>query len=258
MLDKIVEAKRAEIERDLSGMDIAAARAKINSLPPARDFKAALTKPGLSLIAEIKPVSPSRGVLAEHVDPAAYAAAYEMAGADAISVLTDKEFFGGSVDSLLKAREACALPILRKDFILDERQILQARLAGADAVLLIAAILNDAELTRLFETARNAGLQVLAEAHDEAEVRRLVNSGFGIIGINNRNLADFTVDLAVTERLAPLAPDAVLVSESGIKNCNDARRAAQAGADAILAGEVLMTADDIAEAIKDIKGALVS
>jgi indole-3-glycerol phosphate synthase len=254
VLDKIVRAKHKEIERDFAGVTARQLFDGINGLSPARDFQAALRQPGLSLIAEIKPASPSRGIIASDVDPAVFAAAYETAGADAVSVLTDDEFFGGDLNSLAAVRAACSLPVLRKDFILDERQVYQSRLAGADAILLIAAILDDAALDCLISAAAEAGLHVLAEAHNESEIRRLMSRGCEIIGINNRNLADFSIDLSVTEELAKLSNGAVLVSESGIKNSIDAARAAKAGADAVLVGEALMTAGDIKATIADIKG----
>lgn len=254
MLDRIINVKHREIDRDFRDVTAGQMLKKICDLPPARDFKGALEAPGVSLIAEIKPASPSRGVLVSDVDPAVFAAAYEKAGADAVSVLTDREFFGGDLASLTAVREACALPVLRKDFILDERQVCQARLAGADAVLLIAAILDDETLARLYDTARAAGMQVLAEAHNESEVRRLAALGCEIIGINNRNLRDFSVDLRVTESLAPVVAGAVLVSESGIRTGDDAAQVARCGADAVLVGEALMTAGDIASAVRDIKG----
>lgn len=255
MLDRIVTVKKREIERDFNAVSVGTMLDEIRDLSPVRDFAAALKRPGLSLIAEIKPASPSRGVIAEAVDPAEYARSYEEAGADAVSVLTDREFFGGSIESLRAVRNACLLPVLRKDFILDERQIFQSRLAGADAILLIAAILEDEKFARLYDAARAVGLHVLAEAHEESEVRRLVSHGCEIIGVNNRNLADFKVDLSVTERLVDAARGAVLVSESGIKNGKDAARVARAGAEAVLVGEALMTTGDITAAVRDIKEA---
>lgn len=254
MLDKILAAKRREVDQAFRDLPVEKMRATVCGLPPTRDFPAALTRSGLSLIAEIKPASPSRGVLAAAVDPAVWASRYEAADADVVSVLTDREFFGGELASLRVVRNACSLPVLRKDFILDERQVYQSRLAGADAVLLIAAALDDETLVRLIAAARHAGLHVLAEAHNEEEVSRLIAQGCAIIAINNRDLADFTVDLAVTERLASVVGDAVLVSASGIRSGGDSARVARAGADAVLVGEALMTADDLTSVIKDIKG----
>jgi indole-3-glycerol phosphate synthase len=256
VLDKILANKRREIEVEFQDLPTGRLRAAVRGLPPVRDFPGVLARPALSVIAEIKPASPSRGIMARVVDPRALAAAYEAGGADAVSVLTDKAFFGGNLSFLQKARNACSLPILRKDFILDERQVYQSRLAGADALLLIAAALDDLALARLLESAQLAGLHVLAEAHNEMEVARLVSHGCGVIGLNNRDLLDSSVDLGVTERLASLAGDAIVVSASGIHGRADAARAARAGASAVLVGEALMTAGNVGATIKEIKGDL--
>ncbi len=195
----------------------------------------------LGLIAEIKKASPSAGVIAADFDPVAIARRYEKGGADCLSVLTDAPFFQGRLDYLQAVREACALPLLRKDFILHETQIYESICAGADAILLIVAALETGELDRLLRLARDFQLDVLVEVHTLAEMERAVDSGADLIGINNRNLSSFVVDLAATDALADEVPDEItLVSESGLRTAEDSRRVQEAGADAILVGETLM------------------
>ncbi len=195
----------------------------------------------LGLIAEIKKASPSAGVIAADFDPIAIARNYEQGGADCLSVLTDAPFFQGRLDYLQSVREACALPLLRKDFILHETQIYESICAGADAILLIVAALETGELDRLLRLARDFQLDVLVEVHTLAEMERAVDSGADLIGINNRNLTSFVVDLGTTDALADEAPEEItLVSESGLRTMEDSRRVQEAGADAILVGETLM------------------
>ncbi len=209
-----------------------------------RGFAAALAPRedgSLGLIAEIKKASPSVGVITEDFSPAEIARRYEVAGADCLSVLTDEPFFQGHLNYLREVREACDLPLLRKDFILDEVQIFEAVCAGADAILLIVAALPSGELPRLMRVARDFQLDVLVEVHTLPEMERALDAGAELIGINNRDLTTFHVDLDVTGRLAEEAtPEIILVSESGLKTGDDARRVAEAGADAILVGETLM------------------
>ena len=210
----------------------------------------------MSVIAEIKRASPSRGVFPVIVDPAAVAAEYVAGGAAAISVLTDEPFFQGSLHDLEAAVEiahlsAVAVPVLRKDFIIDPYQIVEARAHGADAVLLIVAALADASLAELLTAARELGLDALVEVHDEREMARAASVGANLVGINNRDLRTFVVDLSVTERLAALAPnDAVIVAESGILGPDDVKRLGEAGAHAVLVGEGLITSNDRAAAVR--------
>jgi indole-3-glycerol phosphate synthase len=253
ILDTIVEQKRREIAL-LPGGQISPERIRkaIEQRGGLRDFEAALLsppRPGPALIAEVKKASPSAGVICADFDPVRIAREYERAGASCLSVLTDEKFFQGSLDYLRSIRSAVALPLLRKDFIIDERQILEAAEWGADAILLIAAILSDAQLRDFQTLARESGLAALVEAHDEDEMRRALAADASLIGVNNRNLKTFKVDLATTERLAALLPQTnrpLLVAESGIHVTEDARRVHKAGAGAILVGESLMRAGDIA------------
>ena len=203
-----------------------------------RDFTGALNKPGLSVIAEIKLASPSVGFISD-ADPAEWAARYEAEGASCLSVLTEPDRFKGSLRDLDAARGRVALPVIRKDFTVDEAQILEAG-TRADAVLLIAALFESSVLARYISLAVELGLTPLVEVHDEAEADLALESGAQVIGVNNRDLRDFTVDLATTERLAPRLVGATLVAESGVKTLEDARRLRDAGADAVLVGEAAM------------------
>jgi indole-3-glycerol phosphate synthase len=203
-----------------------------------RDFAGALIEPGLSVISEIKRASPSAGFIRE-ADPAEWGARYERLGARCLSVLTEPERFKGSLEDLDAARESTALPVLRKDFTVDEVQVLEAG-TRADAVLLIAALFDSAALARYVSLAVEVGLTPLVEVHDEGEAELALESGAQVVGVNNRDLRDFTVDLGTFERLAPRLAGATLVAESGVKTPEDARRLRDAGADAILVGEAAM------------------
>jgi indole-3-glycerol phosphate synthase len=203
-----------------------------------RDFAGALLKPGLSVISEIKRASPSVGFIGD-VDPAGWGARYEAEGASCLSVLTEPDRFKGSLEDLDAARGATALPVIRKDFTVDEAQILEAG-TRADAVLLIAALFEAGALARYVSLAVEIGLTPLVEIHDEAEADLALESGARVIGVNNRDLRDFTVDLATTERLAPRLAGATLVAESGVRGVEDGRRLRDAGADAVLVGEAAM------------------
>ena len=221
-----------------------------------RDFAGALRVNGLSVIAEVKQRTPSMGVLTTDYQPAHLAASYERGGAAAISVLTHRAGFGGALDHLDAVREATTLPILRKDFITERYQLVEARAHGADAVLLIVAALTAHSLVDLLNVAKDHGVGALVEVHDAEEARVAVEAGAQLIGVNHRDLRTFDVDLTLTERLRPMIPrDRVLVAESGIKGGADARRMRAAGADAILAGEVLMRATDPAAVIRELRGA---
>ena len=253
ILDSIVARVRADLEGEKQRVPLEAMRQRAEAAPPPHDFLGALRGPSSAtahreakLIAEIKKASPSKGVLVEQFDPLALARTYETGGASAISVLTEPHFFQGSLDYLAAVRAACSVPVLRKDFIVDPYQVYQARASGADAILLICAVLNDAELAALLALAHQLGMRCLVEVHDEAETRRAVASGAQIIGVNNRDLRDFHVDTDVTRRLRALIPaDRVVVSESGLHTGADVSAMAQADVQAVLIGEALVTASDV-------------
>lgn len=259
-LERIVAHKRREVAERQARRPFAAIDRSARARPPALDFAAALAAPGMRLIAEVKGVSPSKGVLIAPFAPATIAADYLAHDADAISVLTDETFFGGSLDHLgevktLSLAASQPRPVLRKDFLLDPYQVAEARAAGADAILLIVAMLDNATLRELATVARDYGLAALVEVHNEAETERALAAGATIVGINNRDLHSFRVDLATTERVAPLIPDGVLVvGESGIGSAADVRRLAAAGVDAILVGEALVKATDRGALIRDLLG----
>jgi indole-3-glycerol phosphate synthase len=259
ILDQIVEQKQREVarlpERLIAAGDL---RDALLERDERRDFLAALRKPksgSVALIAEVKKASPSAGVICKEFDPVRIAKDYEAAGASCLSVLTDEKFFQGSLDYLRQIRAAVKLPLLRKDFIIDERQILEAIEWGADAILLIVAILDDARLKRFHSLALEAGLAALVEVHDEAELDRAMAIGAQLIGANNRDLKTFKVDLATTERLASrLKRGALLVAESGIHSRADVERLAKCGAGAVLVGESLMKGGDIRAKVKELIG----
>ena len=265
ILDKIVEQKQREVAklpaRLIAAGDLRDARLERGE---SRDFLAALRKPragDMALIAEVKKASPSAGVICPDFDPVRIAKDYEAAGASCLSVLTDEQFFQGSLDYLRRIREAVKLPLLRKDFIIDERQILEAIEWGADAILLIVAILDDGRLKKFHALAKDAGIAALVEVHDEAELDRAMKLGADLIGVNNRDLKTFKVDLATTERLAakmftaPAAnPPPLLVAESGIHTHADVRRLAKCGARAILVGESLVRGGDIRSKVMALMG----
>ena len=252
MLDDILAATRARI----SGLNEAALRERAGDLPAARSLESALTGPGLAVIAEVKRRSPSRGELAAGLDPARQVKAYEEGGAAAISVLTEPEFFSGSLVDLADVGGRVSVPVLRKDFILEASQVWESRVAGADAVLLIVAALTDAELDRLLEVTTEAGLDALVEVHTAPEAERALAAGARIVGVNNRDLATFNVDLATAESLAAAITAApVRVAESGILEAADADRMAAAGYQAVLVGEALVRAEDPAAAIRALRGA---
>jgi indole-3-glycerol phosphate synthase len=267
ILETIVEQKKLEVaklpERLIASGDL---RDAMLERGESRDFLAALRSPragDMALIAEVKKASPSKGVICENFDPVRIAKEYEAAGASCLSVLTDEKFFQGSLDYLRQIREAVQLPLLRKDFIIDERQILEAVEWGADAILLIAAILDDARLQRFHDLATEAGLAVLVEVHDDAELDRAIAIGAPLVGVNNRDLKTFNVDLGTTERLAfklfqapalKLPTPRLLVAESGIHTRADVGRLAKCGAGAILVGESLVRSGSIANKIRELIG----
>jgi indole-3-glycerol phosphate synthase len=255
ILDEIIAWKRREIARHRRSLPDDAVQAEAAVAPPARDFAAALRAPGVSLIAEVKRASPSKGLLRPDADAVTLAREYETHGAAAISVLTDGRFFQGSLDDLRAVRQNVNLPVLRKDFILDTYQIYQARAGGADAVLLIVAALDDDKLASFHRLAQALGMAALVEVHDEAELERALAIDPRIVGVNNRNLSTFEVDLETTFRLRPLIPaSVVLVAESGVHTHADVTRLSAAGADAVLVGEALVRAQDVGRKVKELVG----
>ncbi len=252
VLDRIVATKRAEL--DALAPRAAELRDRARDAPPARPFARVLADPSrVSLIAEVKRRSPGAGDIDPALDPATLASRYEAGGAAAISVLTDGPHFGGSLADLEAVRAQVALPCLRKDFTLDPLHLHEARAHGADGVLLIVRILDDAALRELREEAEGLGMGVLVEAHDAAEVDRALASGADIVGINNRDLSTFRTALDVTFELLPRIPDTVtLVSESGIRSSEDVARLAAAGVDAVLVGEALVRSGDATRAAAEL------
>ena len=236
-------------------MPLSQLQADLEERPEPRPFQEALTRPGISIIAEHKRRSPSAGVLREGASVAAIAQAYERGGAAALSVLTEPDFFGGSLDDLREARSAVTLPVLRKDFIVDRYQIYEAAAAGADAVLLIVAALRRRELAELHEEARALDLDVMVEVHDDSELERALEVDAAIIGINNRDLTDFTVDVERTYELLSHVPTGkTVVSESGFRTRDEVEALERVGVDAVLVGEMLMRAEDVEGATRDLAG----
>ncbi|GIX20155.1 MAG: indole-3-glycerol phosphate synthase [Erythrobacter sp.] len=260
-LAQICATKREEVATRRAAISRAELEARARAASPPRGFEAALRQRagagGLALIAEIKKASPSKGLIRADFHPAEHAAAYEAGGATCLSVLTDSPYFQGHEDYLVAARSACRLPVLRKDFMVDPWQCLEARSIGADAILIIVAALSDQQMVEIEAAARAWGMDVLVEVHDEAElVRALTHLQSRLIGVNNRDLKTFTTSLAVTERLAPLMPPGTLVvGESGINSHADCQRLVAVGVRAFLVGESLMRADDIALATAALIGA---
>ena len=249
ILDTIAAHARARVEADKAAHPLEELKALCREqrlwLPHGKSFLDRLQKPGLSFICEIKKASPSKGVISEDFPYLDIAWAYQAAGADAISCLTEPKWFLGSDDIFRAVRREMSIPMLRKDFTVDEYQIYQARLMGADAVLLICALLDTAAIARYLELAHSLGLAALVEAHDEAEISSAVSAGAGIIGVNNRNLKDFSVDLSNAAWLRDrIPPGRVYVAESGVTCPEDTAALRKIGADAVLMGEVLMRAQD--------------
>lgn len=243
-LDRIVEAHRAAAAADRRSLDELIAAAK--AMEPTRGFAGALrASDGLAVIAEVKRRSPSKGDLAPDLDPAETAVAYAAGGAACLSVLTDVEHFGGSVADLQDARAAVSVPVLRKDFTVDARDVCDARAMGADAVLLIVAALDDAELRDFHDLASEVGIDVLVEVHDEAELERALAVGAAVVGVNQRDLVTFEVDHARAVRVGAAMPEGIVrVAESGIRGPDDAAALAEAGFHAVLVGESVVTAGD--------------
>ncbi|MFP4056590.1 MAG: indole-3-glycerol phosphate synthase TrpC [Candidatus Brocadiia bacterium] len=255
ILDEIVSHKRREVARAKSGRSLAELASEAAAAPAPRDFAGALRGPGVALIAEIKRRSPSAGQIRASFEPLGIAEAYQAHGAAAISVLTDRRYFGGSLDILRRVRAAVGLPVLRKDFLVDPYQLYEARAAGADAVLLIAEVLPRTRLEAMLVEARSLGLACLVEAHCLASVRKAVACEAPIVGINNRDLQTFQTDLETTRRLGAAVPrDRILVSESGIYTRADVERVAAWGAHAVLVGEALMRSPDVGRAVAQLLG----
>jgi len=251
MLDEILTDKRMEVEKRKAEIGVEAILAKAMRTPPPRDFRGAVSRPGhLNLIAEIKYRSPSAGAIREGPPPAEIAGIYERGGASAISVLTDERHFGGKLEFLNEARGAAGLPLLRKDFVVDEFQIYEARAAGADAVLLIVAALDDDKLRCLVESAGDVGLAALVEVHSGEELKRALGVGVKLVGINNRNLQ--TLEVMTFELIGDVPEGVIVVSESGVSDRAVMERLKDAGVGAALVGEALMRAGDIEAKVQEL------
>jgi indole-3-glycerol phosphate synthase len=253
MLDKIIARKRKEVEQRKRVAPVTYLQERIAHQKPVIALAAALKGDHLRLIAEVKQASPSRGVLSPSFDPLELAQTYAGNGAAAISVLTEEHYFMGGIEHLAAIRDVVGLPLLRKDFIFDPYQVYESRAYGADALLLIAAILGQAQLRELVSLSHSLGLGCLVEVHNEDEVEKAVPSEGGIIGINNRDLNTFVVDIDTTRRLRPLIPrEKIIVSESGIKSRTDMEKLRRWGVDAVLVGEALVTAGDVRAKLKEL------
>lgn len=254
-LDEVVARTRADVHARRAEVPLEVLQQQLPPAPRARPFSEALIQEGISLIAEMKRSSPSKGPIRPGATVADIVRAYEAAGASACSVLTEPHWFGGELDDLRAARAACDLPLLRKDFIVDPYQLVEARLAGADAVLLIVAALDPDELSSLHDQAGQIGLDCLVEVHDEGEMQTALECGVEIIGVNNRNLKTLEVDPDTALRLLVDAPaGTIVVAESGITTRDDVQRLEEAGVDAILVGEALMREDDPGAAVHALLG----
>jgi len=250
ILEDIVAYKKIQIEKEKEIYPLKSYLPFMQNTA-VRNFKASINKENISIIAEIKRASPSKGIIKEGFDPVKTAKVYESLDIDAVSVLTEKKFFMGMDEYIAQAKQVNSKPILRKDFILDEYQIIQAKAIGADAVLLIVSILGK-EIRKFYELTRKLGLKALAEVHDERELDQVLNAGCDIVGINNRNLRDFTVSLNTTEKLIKKIPkDILVVSESGIKTAEDIKYLNSIGVNAVLIGETFMRNIDNRDKIKE-------
>lgn len=255
ILDQILARKRQEVIESQQRLSLSQVKELAEAQPDARDFTGTLERDGMHVIAEVKKASPSAGIIRADFDPVTIATQYQNGGAAALSVLTDKDFFQGDPTYLTKAKNATKLPVLRKDFIIDEYQLWEARAIGADAVLLIAEALPDSSLRDLYELARSIGLHVLVELHDAEQLPRVLDSGASVIGINNRDLRTFQTDLMHTVRLMPEIPkDRIVISESGIRTHQDLLMLEQAGVSGVLVGESLMKQENPERALRILRG----
>ncbi len=256
VLDDIIAGVRIDLAERQVRTSLDELKAKVQDAPDPIDPMPAFRAPGVSVIAEVKRASPSRGSLAPISDPAALASDYAAGGAAAISVLTEQRRFGGSLDDLVAVRRSVEVPVLRKDFIVTAYQLFEARAAGADLALLIVAALSDDELTGLIERSQSIGLTPLVETHTADEVRRAINCGAQVIGVNNRDLTTLEVDTTTFSRLAPLIPDSVVkIAESGVKGPKDVFELSRIGADVVLVGEALVTGGDPRAGVADLVAA---
>jgi indole-3-glycerol phosphate synthase len=255
ILDRIVAVKREEVASLKEVRPLPQLQEAIEGLPPTRDFRRAINGKPCAIIAEVKRSSPSKGRIREDFDAVKIAAIYQAYGAQAISVLTDEQFFEGKGEYLAEIKKTVALPLLRKDFVIDAYQLYETRVLGADAVLLIAAILSKGQLQEYIQLAGHLGLTSLVEVHTDAELATALAVGAAVIGINNRNLQTFTTDLATTLALAPLIPSGkIVVTESGINTRGDIERLLAAGVHCFLIGEAFMRAADIGEKLAELLG----
>jgi indole-3-glycerol phosphate synthase len=255
MLDRIIAQKREEVEQRKKTAPLACLQERIAGQKPTLDLASALRGDHIRLIAEVKKASPSRGLLSPNLNLAELAKTYAEGRAAAISVLTEADYFMGSIEHLAAIKEVVGLPLLRKDFIFDNYQVYESRAYAADALLLIAAILSQGQLNELVSLSRSLGLRCLVEVHNADEVEKAVLSQAEIVGINNRDLNTFAVDINTTRRLRPLIPkEKIVVSESGIRSRKDTERLGKWGVDAVLVGEALVTADDVRGKMKELIG----
>jgi indole-3-glycerol phosphate synthase len=255
VLDRILESRRAEVEHRKKVLPETALKYGVKAASPVRDFSASLSRAGLNILAELKPASPSHGILREPFDPPALATALESAGAVALSVLTESEFFRGSLKNLRDARKSVNLPVLRKDFIFHPWQVWETRANDADSLLLMVAVLQDAQLRDLIALARELGMEPLVEVHTSAELDRAIAAGSRIIGVNNRDLKTLDVRAETSfELIARIPENCIAISESGLRSHDDLRKLREAGFDAFLIGEHLMLAPDPAAALVQLLG----
>ncbi|MBU0683380.1 MAG: indole-3-glycerol phosphate synthase TrpC [Candidatus Omnitrophota bacterium] len=254
MLSKIIEEKRREIDKAERKISLNDLKKKAESLYIRSTFKKNISRKGhINLIAEVKKSSPSKGIIRANFDPAKIALAYQAAGAGAISVLTDERFFDGKLEYLKMIKERVTVPVLRKDFIIDEYQIYESAVSGADAILLIAHILTQEELKRYLDITKSLGMETLVEVHNEEEVNKALAVAAPIIGINNRDLRTFNVDISITQRLVRLIPDTkTIVSESGISSYEEIMFLKSMGVNAVLIGETFMRAENIGEKVREL------
>ena len=254
-LTDIINYKRVELEERKKKIPFQTINSQLQYVKPPIGFKKALSGDGVKIIAEVKKASPSKGVIREDFDHIAIAENYEKAGASAISVLTDSHFFQGDIEYLNQIRHVVDLPLLRKDFIIDEYQVVEARVYSADAILLIAAVLSEKELKHLYDLSQTLGMDVLVEVHDKKDLKKALNMGAGIIGINNRDLKKFKTDINTTIALAKGIPeDRIIVSESGINSKDDIDFLTKGGVHTFLIGEALMREEDPGEKLRELLG----